>query len=237
MKTIERIASRLLVMSVAAFSVACAPTQPTIQTGPDAEVTFDGLHRVDHSQADMAWARPDFDLTGYTKIMLVTEGIEYTPAENRARTTFERSQPGPYFIDDEQRARFEALVRETFLDEISKIENFEIVNEPGPDVLMVRGALLDVESYVPEDPMDQMGRESIYLSRVGEATLVLELRDSETGAILARSVDRRAAERAGGMMFESNRVTNAAEVRRLVRLWGSRLREGLDVWVSKRSGG
>ena len=49
-----------------------------------------------------------------------------------------------------------------------------------------------------------------------------------SGAILARSIDRRAAEQMGGMMTESNRVTNAAEVRRLVRFWGRRLREGLD---------
>ena len=225
--------SRTLIFGLAVLSAACTTT-PTIQTGPNAEVSFDGLHKVDNSQADMAWAKPGFDISGYTKLMLVGEGIEYAPAENRGRTSYERSRPGPYFIDEDTRERFEALVRDTFLDEISKIEHFEIVNEPGPDVLMVRGALLDVESYVPQDPMDQMGRGGIYLSRVGQATLVLELRDSETGAILARSIDRRAAESAGGMMFESNRVTNANEVRRLVRFWARRLREGLDGWVERQ---
>lgn len=140
----------------------------------------------------------------------------------------ERSRGGPYFIDENSRARFEELVRETFLDEMRQIERYTLVNDAGPDVMMIRGALLDVVSYVPEDPMSGAGRSSIYLSSVGEATLVLELRDSETGAILARSIDRRAAEQMGGMMTESNRVTNAAEVRRLVRFWGRRLREGLD---------
>jgi hypothetical protein len=57
---------------------------------------------------------------------------------------------------------------------------------------------------------------------------VLELRDSETTTILARSVDRRAAESAGGSLQYSNNVTNAAEVRRLIRHWATRLREGLD---------
>lgn len=228
--------SRILAIGIAALMVGCTST-PTIQSGPDAEVSFDGLHKVDNSQADMAWARPDFDISQYSKIMLVGEGIEYAPAKNRGRTTFDRSRPGPYFIDEDSRARFEALVRETFAEEMSKIQHFEIVTEPGPDVLMIRGGLLDVESFVPQDPMDQIGRGSIYLSSVGEATLVLELRDSETGAILARSIDRRAAEQAGGMMFESNRVTNANEVRRLVRWWGRRLREGLDGWVERQQAG
>jgi hypothetical protein len=76
--------------------------------------------------------------------------------------------------------------------------------------------------------MSAIGRGNIYLSSVGQATLVLELRDSETNAILARSIDRRAAEPVGGTFTDSNRVTNAAEVRRLIRYWARRLREGLD---------
>ena len=111
---------------------------------------------------------------------------------------------------------------------MKKIERYEIVMEAGPDVMMVRGALLDVVSFVPQDSLATGGRNNIYLSRVGEATLVLELRDSETGAILARSIDRRAAEPVGGTFIDSNRVTNAAEIRRLIRFWARRLREGLD---------
>lgn len=228
MTTLRLTASRSLVMAVATLSVACTTTAPTIQTGPDAEVSYDGLHKVDNSQADLAWARPDFDISGYTKIMLVGEGIEYAPAKNRGRTTMQRSKGGPYFVEEDSRERFEKLVAETFRDEMQKIERYEIVTEAGPDVMMVRGALLDVVSFVPSDPMSIGGRNNIYLSRVGEATLVLELRDSETGAILARSIDRRAAEPVGGTFTDSNRVTNAAEVRRLIRFWARRLREGLD---------
>jgi hypothetical protein len=106
------------------------------------------------------------------------------------------------------------------------IERFELVDEPGPDVLAVLGGLLDVVSYVPPEPIG--GRSYVYLSSVGDATLVLELRDSETGTILARSIDRRAAEPIGATLQDSNRVSNAAEVRRLIRHWASRLREGLD---------
>lgn len=226
METLWLLIGRSPVLAVAALTVACTTAPPTVQSGPDAEVSFDGLHRVDNSQADLAWAKPDFDISGYTKIMFVGEGIEYAPAENKGRTTMERSRGGPYFIDEDSRTRFEELVRETFIDEMQQIERYEIVTEAGPDVMMIRGGLLDVVSYVPEDPMS--GRSSIYLSSIGEATLVLELRDSETGAILARSIDRRAAEQIGGTMIESNRVTNTAEVRRLVRFWGRRLREGLD---------
>ena len=108
---------------------------------------------------------------------------------------------------------------------MARSERFTIVDEAGPDVLLIRGALLDVVSYVPPDNIS--GRVHVFLSSVGEATLVIELRDSITNAILARAIDRGAAEDMGGWS-KSNRVTNTAEVRRLVRRWGRSLREGLE---------
>jgi len=140
MKTLGLIISRLPVLAVATISVACTTAPATIQSGPDAEVSFDGLHKVDNSQADFAWAKPDFDISNYTKIMLVGAGVEYVPTKNRGRTSMERQMAagGSYFIDDNARIRFEALVAETFLQEMRKIERFELVTEAGPDVLMIR---------------------------------------------------------------------------------------------------
>jgi len=226
MNNLKQLVASMASLTFIALSTGCTTAPPSIQEGAGAEVSFDGLHVVDNPQADMAWARPDFDVSRYTKIMLVGAGIEYTPDGNEARTSVQRNRGGPYFMDDATRARFEEQVTETFREEMAKIENFTVVDEAGPDVLTVWGGLLDVTSYVPPDNL--AGRSEVYISQVGAATLVLELRDSESNTILARSVDRRAAERQGGYMMNSNRVTNAAEVRRLIRFWATRLREGLD---------
>ena len=111
------------------------------------------------------------------------------------------------------------------LEELGQIERFTLVDEVGPDVLIVRVALLDVVSFVPPQTT---GRSEVFLSSVGEATLVVELRDSITDAILARAMDRRAAGDRSGTMSRSNSVTNTSEVRRLIRRWMSTLRERLD---------
>ena len=218
---------RLITVLTLGFTLTgCETVPPTIQTGPDAELSFDGLHAVDNSQADAAWARPDFNLDGYKKIWPVGLGVEYRQARNRGSSSMVRSQGGPYFIDDKARGQFEELVNEIFKEELQKVERYELVDGPGPDVLMIRGGLLNVTSMVPPEPAGS--RSIVYLSNIGDATLVLELRDSETGTILARSVDRRAAETIGGTFQRSNSVINSAEVRRLIRFWATRLREGLD---------
>jgi len=231
-KTLTALAVAILTVTLAA---GCAtPAAPTIQTGPDAELSFDGLHRVDNSQAEMAWARPDFDISMYKKILPVSSGFEYRKATNQGRTQTERNRGGPFVISPDGKTRFEAMVSEVFQEEFSQVENWEFVTEPGPDVMILRGGMLDIFSDVPPDNI--AGRSRTFVSAVGQATLVLELRDSQTNTVLARSIDRRWAERPGGQMMESNRVTNLAEARRLVRMWAVRLREGLDGFVAQANG-
>ena len=99
------------------------------------------------------------------------------------------------------------------------------MDEPGPDTLIIRGALHDIVSQVPPDII---GRGEIYLSSVGEATLIIEAVDSLSGEVIFRAIERRAAQRPGGQAIMSNTVTTWAEVRRLARRWASNLREGMD---------
>ncbi len=216
----------MMAIVVAASSVGCTTASPTIQTGPDAAVSFDGLHEIDNSRADIAWARPDIDLSSYTSILPVSLGIEYTEVANKANTAVTRTQRGPYFIDDKARAEFEVLVGEIFMEELQKSDRFRIVDERGPNTLIVAGGLLDVTSQVPPTRVGSSSR--IYLSSIGDATLVLEIRDSETNRILARSIDRRAAEPIGSSFQTANSVTETEEIRRLIRYWATGLREALD---------
>lgn len=199
---------------LAVAGCASAPVQPELGPGE----SYDGLREVSNARVSNAWVRPDLDLSGYSKILPVGAGIEYRPVSTRSRNRSE------FPVSAETRDKFRALVSEVFREELSKSERFELTTEPGPDVLIVIGGLINVVSNAPPEPV---GRGNIYLTRVGEATLVLELRDSESNAVLARVVDRRAAEKRVGTGL-SNSVSNAADVRQLVRFWATRLRDTLD---------
>ncbi|HEU4619633.1 MAG TPA: DUF3313 family protein [Gammaproteobacteria bacterium] len=210
---------------------SAAFAKPRLQTGPDAEVTFDGLYRVDKSVMDAAWVKPDLDLSGYKKLMLASAGIQYKHVDSEGKHYWPgRSDETEFPISEEGKARFQQEVRDAFLKELSKLERYEIVAEPGPDVLMLVGGLIDVVSQVP--PINECtGRCDVYLASVGEATLVIELRDSESNEVLARAADRRAAENAGWPV-EANSVTVWPEVRRLAQTWASILRKRLEDFES-----
>jgi hypothetical protein len=136
-----------------------------------------------------------------------------------------RSNETEFWLSDDKKASLTEIVTAAFRAELEKSKNFTFADGPGPDVLIIVGGLHDIVSRVPPD---MVGRGETYLSSVGEATLVLEARDSLSGETIYRAIDRRSAERAGGPMTMSNTVTSKAEVRRLAQRWASRLREGLD---------
>ena len=215
---------KLIVIAATLVLAACSP-QPTIQTGPDAEMTFDGLVRVDNSRFANAWVDPDVDLTAYNKIIPGGAEFQFRAVQKTSRTTARRSNEREFWISDSNRQRLIDTVSQVFEDELSRSQHFTITDEPGPDALVIVGALHDIVSRVPPE---HIGRGEIWLSSVGEATLILEVSDSLSGEVIFRAVDRRSAESVGSQMVRANTAQTWAEVRRLARRWATRLREGLD---------
>jgi hypothetical protein len=204
---------------------AAAPKQPRVETGPDAEVTHDGLVRVQKSVVDAAWVKPTLDLTQYKKLMVVSQGVSFRKLE--PVSDFQARNESQFPVKEENKERLSRELKTAFEAELGKLERYEIVNAPGPDVLLLVGAVIDVVSNIPPDiDSARFGRGGVYLTSVGDATLVIELRDSESGEILARAADRRAAE--SPFAFEVNNVTAWSEVRRLASYWASLLRRRLE---------
>jgi hypothetical protein len=185
--------------------------------------SFDGLLEVTNSSASKAWVRPDFDLSGYSRVRLEGAGIEFRPVRDRPGSM--RASGEAQSMSQTAQTRLAEIMRKAFEKELARSERFELTEEVAPDVLTIWGGLLDVVSFVPPQ---RAGRDDIYLRRVGEATLVIELRDSESNATLMRILDRRAAERSPGSIMNSNPVSNTADVRRLANAWARLFRQRLD---------
>ena len=204
-----------------------APKQPRIATGDDEEITHDGLYRVQKSVVDAAWVKPDLDLTGYTKLLIGPPTIAYKKLEPVSRFQTDRETEFP--VQEENKARFEQILKEEFTEQLEKLERYEVVTAPGPDVLLLVGGVLDVVSSVPPDlESAKYGRGGVYLDSVGSAVLVIELRDSMSGEVLARAADGRAAE--SPFAFEANSVTVWSEVRRLAQYWANLLVDRLNTF-------
>jgi hypothetical protein len=220
MKRNSRVVVCLLLASLIASGQAFAKKQPTVQLGQRAEVTFDGLHRVTGSNLDKVWMKPEIDLSRYDAVMFEDAGISYRGVKNYNRTDRSAHE---FPLNDGQKAQLEKAVREAFESEFGKFEHFVVTDRPSRKTLKVVLTLIDVVSRVPPEPL---GRSSIYIKDLGEATMVVEVFDSFTDEILARVTDKKKVEQA--RVIESNPATNLQEVRRSARRWGSTIRRIMD---------
>lgn len=215
---------KILVIAGALLSFGCAG-EPSLQTGPDAEYTFDGLVRINNASFSQAWIDPDVDLKRYNKIMLAQAEFEFRAVKKTSRTTVSTSNRNEFYISDANKQKLIDTVTAVFDEELQNSKSFTITDTADAETLLIVGGLLDIVSRVPPD---QIGAGGIYLSSLGEATLVLEAKDALSGETLYRATDRRRVKPVGGEMMQSNTVTNYVEVRRWAKRWASRLREGLD---------
>lgn len=217
---------KVVLVAISLVMAACASAPPTVQSGPNAEVSYDGLHLIDNSVFKMAWADPDADWARYNKYIPGGGIYEFRAVKKGNSTYSSRSNQTEFWIDDASRLKLEEETKNIFTEELAKSTRFTVTDARAADTLIIRGALHDIVSNVPPT-MNQAGRSEVYLSSVGEATLILEAVDSLSGEVIFRAVERRAAAPSTGGV-RANSVTTWSEVRRMVRRWATTLQEGMD---------
>jgi len=216
---------QITMLAVSMLILGGCASEPSIDTGPDAKMTFDGLAPINNSRFREAWADPDVDLKQYNKMIIGGAEFEFRAVKkSTGSTSVRRNSNNEFWMDDKTRAKLVETVTAVFAEELTSVKGFTVTEEKGADTLILIGGLHDIVSRVPPD---LVGRGEIYLSSLGEATLVIEARDSLSGETIFRAVDRRAAERMGDMI-NVNSATTMSEVKRWARRWATRLREGLE---------
>ena len=197
------------------------------------DVSPDGLTRVDSKRADAVYVQPGADLTGYTKIALLEPQISF-----RKNWQQDVNMDRPMRrVSDKDMARMIAvgkqLLAEEFLDELKR-GGFEVVEEFGPDVLVVKPAIVDLDIFAP-DPDNTAGIwTKTYSDGSGSATLWLELYDSVTGQLLVRAYDSKSNEGDGfTWRIPRSQATNMNDARYAFQSWAKMLVKGLNAAKAK----
>jgi len=136
------------------------------------QTTVESYRKVPDSRADSAFIQPGVDFSRYRKLQPVPLEIYYYEGE---------VEPHP-----EDLARVRQIFRKAFLSAIG--DDYELVEEPGPDVLGVRASLVDLELSPAIGTLPVSGRAAALVAN-GQLTFFMELTDSETGKVLARAGD------------------------------------------------
>lgn len=185
--------------------------------------SWDGLVEVKPKRMDAAYLLPGADFRQYTKLIIDPTEVAFAKnwlrSQNDSRNLSRQvTQQDADKILAAARSNFDEIFVEAFTR-----AGFTIVQAPGPDVVRVSTAVLNLYVTAPDVPT--AGRSVTYTTQAGEATLVIEVRDSTTNLLLGRVLDRRETQRSTMQM--TTRVTNVAEFRTLFKAWADIAVKGL----------
>ncbi len=187
--------------------------------------TWDGLNLVKAKKVDAAYVAPGADFRPYTKVMLDPTEVAFKKDwvrdyNNETLELDERiSKEDAQKMLDTARTGFEDIFQKAYAK-----AGYQVVTQPGPDVLRVRTGVANLYVTAPDRPT--AGRTRNFSRDAGAATVVIEARDSESGALLGRAVDSRTAGDTGPYM--RNSVTNRSDFSMLFERWAKISTDGLN---------
>jgi hypothetical protein len=197
-----------------------------VQAAAAPPTTWDGLVRVPSKKIKFVYLAPKADFQPYTKVMLDPTEVSFdkkwiqTYNENQADPT------GQIESSDIRNAVADGVKKSSSIFDKAFTEGgYPVVTTPGPDVLRVRTAIINIQVASP-DLMSSMSRTIANSSAAGSAMLVVEVRDSQTNALLGRAVDQRLAGEGGSVL--RNSVTNHSDFDQLIKTWAKASVAGLN---------
>jgi hypothetical protein len=199
---------------VARAFLGCVLAAAPVSAAPPVE--WDGLQRVASKQFALVYLQPGADFRGYSKVILEPTEVAFHKNWRRDYNSTTRGISGRVSERDVEDAvsKGVAAASDLFTDAWRK-GGYEIAAAPGPDVLRVKTAILNISVKAPE--VRSSSRSYTFTEDAGNATLLVELRDSMTGALLGRVVDQRLA--GDNTVGWRTSVSNRADFRELVEAW------------------
>ena len=184
----------------------------------------EGLERRSSRTLDQVYVLPGAEFSQFRRVRL--DPAEVAFAKSWDPNAAERDLSRRVTPQDVQEIKdgLAQMLQRTFAEELAK-GGYEVTNDVAPDVLRVTTQIVDL--YVNAPDTMAAGRSRTFVMDAGRMTLVAEARDSVTGQLLARVVDRKQGTDFGTLQW-ANSVTNSAEAQRAISQWARALRAGLD---------
>lgn len=189
------------------------------------EVSSDGLHLVPDTEAYAVYAKPGATISQYDKVKILDCFVQFKDNYQRDYNMEEIGLQGRISTQDMENIKqgLAAEFKKVFTEQLQK-GGQEVVDAVGPDVLLLRPAIINLDVTAPDLPTAGFSR--TYVTSAGQMTLYMELYDSATSELLARVIDPQEGDR-GGIGFQANRVTNTMEAREILTRWAELLSKHL----------
>ncbi|MGK0442134.1 MAG: hypothetical protein ACJA0N_001941 [Pseudohongiellaceae bacterium] len=215
----------------AALMLCACSSEPTIQTGEDAEVVMGKLNKIDNSKSELVYIDPYADFTKYTKVMVMPLGVDNVeviqPSSSGSMTN--RNE---WELTDSDKIKLQEVFHESMVKQLQEKGGYPVVTEAGDDVLQIVAKLTAIAPAAAKDDFKSrpIGRSSVYTQGGGGLAVAVVIGDSESGEVLGIMKDTKSS---SSMWGSNNSVSNMSDVRQMFSSWAAQISRGLDHVHSK----
>ena len=163
------------------------------------------------SQVESAQIAVGADFSKYDRLQAADMGIFF---------------PSGTSMRDEDLQRLRQTFRDAFLTEL---DGYSISREPGPTTMRVEASLIDLRGSTGNAAMS-MRSDLRDLASAGSLVFLMEMKDSESGQILARAAD---SARAPAFGTNDNSETDWQAVDEAAAQWAALFRQFLDEYLAR----
>jgi hypothetical protein len=201
-------------------ATACQTSKPV--KVKDTMIEGTNLYEVANPSVRVAYIDPYVDYDQYKKIMVTPLNFDMMeiiqPSDTRFKTKFE--------LNEEEREKINEIYQKMMLEYLEKKGDFEVVENPGPDVLTLSVYVKQIKPNAPKDDVSSrgVGQSTIYSRGAGSMTIAATVYDSTSGKELARIADTRESSDMWGV---NNRVTNTGDISRAFAEWAKKFNTAL----------
>ena len=192
---------------VNAVGLALLATAVIVLNACSTTTIVEPFYRPEGARVEQAFVSPDADFSVYSKLLAQPLEIYY-PTD----------APAP---SQDELDRLRQIFRDAFLAELA--DDYEIVEEPGPDVLTVLAQIVDLKVTGPLGTFEPTGRLRQLITK-GQLTFLMEVRDSQTDRVLARAGETED----GASTSLTEEEASWAEVEVAAQRWAGLFRSWLD---------
>ncbi|HEX5008708.1 MAG TPA: DUF3313 family protein [Hyphomonadaceae bacterium] len=197
---------------------------PVAMAQTDDQTDWSGLRTIETKMFDQAQLLPGTDFAAYTRVMI-------DPTEVAFRKNWQKDWNDKHFdfderITDDDARRILSAVQTGFQDIFTKAyldAGYQVVSTPGQDVLRLKTYILNLDIAAPDFQKSNVRTLS---KEGGGGVLVLEARDSMSGALLAQAADRRDIGDTA-LAMRRTKETNRADFEGAFKAWAKISVEGL----------
>ncbi len=204
---------------LAAMLVSCQSGGQAPHVDLQADATYDGLYPVRNARVDRLLAKPELNLSAYSKVRLAAVSFEY------------KVHWGEYRPSDQEENRIRTEMHDVLRDELG-ISGIEVSELTGSDTLDVEIRVIDLHLNLSEADRNEIAAASpdaIMDQRLStpssDITVIGEIRDSLSGEIFLRFSDMAAG---ASLPFDASEAYVWTDFRIIFRKWSLILREGIE---------